>query len=267
MTIKSIITRNLAALIVIIIYVIFIILYYDTSVFEDNDEHVFMLQPDPGRQNVHDSNVQDHIWKKYDRLVEENKKPLHELYIAAKKSPNILKRHTTPLQYRNIEKVIKNMFANNNLVVRSFHNPYNEKDIYAHVFDRYNSLAIDWSPFITQIADCVDEDGFLYCLTGRVTRYMSVFEGMTDNYLGKPEVTEPILFQSALNRTSILINEMFELEPEMDKLYNTTNITSSDEIRLLEFLETVKSRLNRRLINEFPDLKINRIAEIVNSLI
>lgn len=215
-------------------------------------------------QNVHDSNVREIIWNKYNRLAStittnilELRKDIH--------NTSIFQPHCTPAQYTKILSVINNIKHDNTIIDNNNVRHY-EIDIYSYVFHKYKSLNIDWSAFIGQMVDCVDEDGSFMCITGRVSRYISVFEGLdlpsADEYLSKTEITSDLLYQDAINRTQILLEDYMNKNEELKRVYNGQG-SEEEEERLEVFLTKIRKRIKNKLLKEYklPESQINTLIE------
>ncbi len=219
-----------------------------------------------GAQNVHDSNVRKELWAKYDRLSADVLKTntMKNLRRVALTSPVECRALTTVEKYDKMIKVVNNLKVNNT-ITNTRGDRQKEGDIYAVVYHKFKELKLPLNIFTDQIADCVDEDGDLLCITGRVSRYIGVFEGLTEDYLGHTEMTAEIMFQYALNRAHAILQQFLSENPEFQRVYAAQG-TIEEERQLNEFLDVTRGSIHRQLNQEFPTLGNQRINEILEAI-
>ena len=170
-----------------------------------------------GNQNVHDSQVREKLWKKYNHLYNEVKEKYNRddwLVIIKRNARYYLAN--TPFDNVMTEELI---FDTDNV-------SHYELEIFSVVYDKFKELRLDPKIFTDMIDDCY-EDNEPVCLTGRISRYISVFEGIVDGYLGESEMTDEIEFQYVLNKTKVLLDYYFEKNPRFKNIYN--NCGSKEE--------------------------------------
>lgn len=226
-----------------------------------------------GAQNVHDSTVRKALWNKYHTLVGELSKmdttiTNLSMYLRnyAVKNITLLRPHCTEQQYNTVYRVLRDILRIKATIVDTSDHKHDEIDIYSAVFYKYKVLKLDWSPFISQIIDCVDpEDNMLVCVTGRVSRYLSVFDGMVDGYLGQTEITEELLYQDAINRTKVLLDNYLDKNPQHKDIYNDEG-TEEEEKQLSTFLTNIRYRILKKLIQEYPTLETAKLQVLTDAI-
>lgn len=133
-----------------------------------------------------------------------------------------------------------------------------EIEIFALVWTAFKKL--DNKILIAQLHDCY-EDGELVCLNGRIARYLTAFVGVTDDILGKPEVTEKILFEEALRETEQIFKTALEKSAFKSIYINGGN--EIEEEQLDTELLKIKSQVKRRLKRTYPQLCEKKINELL----
>ena len=118
--------------------------------------------------------------------------------------------------------------------VKHYLSIHNVLEIFSVVYDKFKELRLDPKIFTDMIDDCY-EDNEPVCLTGRISRYISVFEGIVDGYLGESEMTDEIEFQYVLNKTKVLLDYYFEKNPRFKNIYNNGG-SKEEEEKLSKFL-------------------------------
>jgi hypothetical protein len=133
-----------------------------------------------------------------------------------------------------------------------------EIEIFALVWTAFKKL--DNKILIAQLHDCY-ENGELVCLNGRIARYLTAFVGVTDDILGKPEVTEKILFEEALRETEQIFKTALEKSAFKNVYINGGN--EKEEEQLDAELSKIKSQIKRRLKRAYPQLCEKKINELL----
>ena len=217
----------------------------------------------PAAQNVHDGNVRKALWTKYHRLLTEMPTDRTNIIKAGMASLKDFKPLVDAKKYEAMEQVIDN-FKNNNTVVDTAGASHKESEIYSVCYHKYKALNLPLTTFVDQIADCV-ENGHLLCITGRISRYIGVFEGLTEGYLGETELTEELIFQEALNKANAILRQFLEDNKEFRDLYQAQG-TLEEEAKLNEFLDLIRQRIYRTIHAEYPTLKAEKLAEIISAI-
>jgi hypothetical protein len=136
-----------------------------------------------------------------------------------------------------------------------------ELEVFALVWFGFKTL--DKKALFTQLQDCY-EDGNLICLNGRIARYLTSFVGLTDNILGKTEITEKIIFEEALREVKKLLEAFLEKTPELKKIYESGG-TGEEEEKLEFELFKLKNKFKSQLKEKYPQLDKKKIEELVSS--
>lgn len=216
--------------------------------------------PDDRAQNVHDTNVRRTLWQKYYHMKEDIKKR-HESE-GVKWLDNIItrvKKEVPQLGIDKINKLLEEIYKANSITALEF--TENELEVFALVWDEYTYRKLPMTIMRDQLLDCYDSEGHLVCLTGRISRYIGVFEGLTDDYLGQSEQTVDIIFNEAVKEGKKILDDYLEKTPEMKKIYLEGG-TMEEEQKLEEFLSIIKPRARNRLAHLYPIIS-HKIPEII----
>ncbi len=181
-------------------------------------------------QNTHDPIVRSSLWQKFS-IIYENTKNIEQIVNA---SIRHAKYYINPLKDPKLNNILDTIDKNYTVTTASEKLPetISEKIVFGLVWHEFIQKKIDLNILINQLKDCYEDDT-LVCISGRVARYISAFEGVTEGPLGESEVTENILFKEALNETK--------------KLYDKS-----------------KSQIQKELLSKYPQLK-NRIHELLEA--
>jgi len=176
-------------------------------------------------ENVHHTAIRESLWNKYYKLCEE-KFPKYE--------------------YEAVSLLSKYIEDFNEKILDTRGNLHTEIEVFINVYSKYKQLNLDEKFMIDTLKEAAE-----VCLTGRVSRYIAIFEGIAEGYLGESEMTEELYFQMALHKSKDILNNL--LGEYKDIYYNGG--TEEEELALEKHLDKLKKRAKNILLKEFPKLK------------
>lgn len=215
-----------------------------------------------GSQNVHDKNVRDMGTEKYLYLFSK----MEEKYKKTGQDWLIKLQGYALYEFKLYDKykMLYNKLLERELFL--FHTPtgiknVTELEVFALVWFGFKDL--NKEALLTQLSDCY-EDGNLICLNGRIARYLSSFVGITEDILGKSEITEKILFEEALREIKILLESFLKKSPELKKVYDQGG-SEEEEEKLDSELFKIKRKFKREIEKKFPQLSEKKIDELMTA--
>ncbi len=198
-----------------------------------------LAELDPDAETTHDSVVQNNMIEKYENMKKEydleNSNQINKF-----KSARFIEyfKDISKTELESLQKLRK-IICDDDYVVNL---KATELEIFSIVWHFVLKHKLDPNTVKANLLECVE-----VCLMGRVARYISIFEGLTDDYKGKSTVTENILFQEALREAQMI----FQTE-----LQNADLDSTEGQLLLQQTKRTIAQMLEKY---DIPDMRKQEI--------
>jgi hypothetical protein len=224
--------------------------------------------PNEAAQNVHDSQVRQNLLEKYYKLREEvflettafTKKSLLQV---ARGMPAYLRNICTTAEFRQLNTIVTCAFNTDSTVTGLRNDIIPESEIFSVCYFKYRKMGLDKETMLKVYLDCISE-GTTVCVTGRVSRYIGMFEGIAEGYLGETEETEEIAKTRVTNRVYHLFREMLAAKPELEKEYDSNAMELSENTT--NFLTEIKEEISKVIMDENPGFSRAELSNILSAV-
>lgn len=226
--------------------------YYDPDIPNDTE-------------NVHDSNVQQTLVDKYNRMKLLNKADHMDSLLDV-----LYARDIPETDKDKIVHVVRNILINPSFITNL--NAY-EYDVVAVVWNRiHDNSNLDnldelRSSFFQALRDCYDDSrDRLYCITGRVSRILDSLTLLdTDPVISEATKTQNILRKEIMNKTYVLLQEeISKLHQEEQDLYAALDDSEARDRVVDKLKATIRSQLTKDYIDQIHD---HQLSELINEAV
>jgi len=236
--------------------------------------NVMVIVPNDDAQNVHQPPVRRVIWEKFYYLRDLAQKDLTHLgvnWYGALQENSMREAYeyanTCPRTEKNKLIILLNKISELHDAVSTRNLNHTEREVFALVWWRFQNKKLDINTLKSQLLDCFEEGHNLYCIVGRISRYLSSLTRVDkDSQLSEPELSQNVLFAEALAKSKSLFDDILKKHPALSEIYTKEKLSETEIEDLNEFIKTARAEIKKDIVREFPELERDKIQEILTAI-